>query len=192
MTVWLDRAALGQLIDPEQGWEPVRRDELDDFLVADAQFLRSQVGRDAGYQFLDFDYVRLTKGRRSLIHGEISETPTKLRSPQARATIFSERAVGGTGRVSTGRSVALIVWSGRLPSGKPFVVDTYEPETVADIADLTMRAREYGCDGPLEQALSWLKTCVRERPDDEPFALAIVLIFGGPFCKRQMATNRDK
>ena len=179
--VWLDRAALGQLIDPEQGWEPIRRDELDDYLVADAGFLRSHVGRDAGYQFFDFDYVRLTKGRRSLIHGEISEREAKLRSREARAAIFSERGVGDTGCVSIGRSVALIVWSGRLPSGQSFVVDTYKPETVTDIAGLTKRAREYGCDSPLERALSWLKTCVRERPDAGPFAMAIVLLTRRPF-----------
>jgi hypothetical protein len=179
--VWLDRAALGQLIDPAQGWEPVRRDELDDYLVADARFLRSQVGRDAGYEFFEFDYLRLTKGRRSVIHGEISETPAKLRSREARRAIFSERSVGDSGRVSIGRSVALIVWSGWLPSGQAFVVDTYKPETVTDIAALTTRAREYGCDGPLERALSWLKASVRERSDDGPFAMAIVLLARRPF-----------
>src|SRR5437773_7237146 len=126
--VWLDRAALGQLIDPAHGWEPVRREELDDYLVADAGFLRSQVGRDAGYKFFDFAYVRLTKGARSIVHGEISETEANLRSDQGRAAIVPERAVGDTGRVSAGRSVALAVWPGRLPSGKPVVGDTYEPE----------------------------------------------------------------
>lgn len=179
--VWLDRAALGRLIDPEQGWEPVRRDELDDYLVADAGSLRSQVGRDAGYEFFDFEYVRLTRGRHSVVHGEISKTPARLRDPQVRAAIFSESAVGHTGHFSIGRSVALVVWSGRLPSGQPFVVDRYKPETVTDIAGLTDRAREYGCDRPLETALSWLKRCIRDRRDDGPFAMAIVLLARRPF-----------
>lgn len=179
--VWLDRAALGQLIDPEQGWEPVRRDQLDDYFVADAGFLRSHVGRDAGYQFFDFEYVRLTTAARSVIHGEISETPAKLRTNQARATILPERTVGDSGRVSVGRSIALIVWPGRLPSGKPFVVGSYKPESVTDIEGLTARAHEYGCGEALASALSWLKSCVRGRPDDGPLALAIVLIARRPF-----------
>jgi hypothetical protein len=181
-SVWLERAAVGQLIDPEQGWEPVRRDELDDYIVADAGCLRSQVVRDAGYQFFDFDYVRLTRRRRSTVHGEVAETPAKLREPQTRATIFSERAVGDSGQISIGRSVALLVWSGRLPSGQPFVVDTYKPETVMDLSGLMARAREYGCDRSLEEALSWLRTCVRGRRDDGPFAMAIVLLARRP-CK---------
>jgi E2/UBC family protein A len=180
-SAWLERAALDHLIDPEQGWEPVRRDDLDDYLVADAGFLRSQAGREAGYQFFDFDYVRLTRGKRSTVHGEISETPAKLRNPQVRSTIFSERAVGDTGRLSIGRSVALIVWAGTLPSGQPFVVGTYKPETVTDVAGLMARAVEYGCDRPLQTALSWLRSCVRDRRDDGPFAMAIVLLARRPF-----------
>lgn len=179
--VWLDRAALGQLIDPAQGWEPVRRDELDDYLVADAGLLRSQVGRDAGYKFFDFEYVRLTKGARSIVRGEISATPANLRFDQARAAIVPERATGDSGRMSVGRSVALVVWPGRLPSGEPFVVDTYKPETVTDIEGLVARAREYGCAEALQHALSWLEGCVRGRRDDGPFALAIVVIARRPF-----------
>lgn len=180
-SVWLERAALGQLIDPEQGWEPVRRDALDDYIVANAGFLRSQVGRDAGYEFFDFDYIRLTRGRRSVVHGEISETPATLRRPQTPATIFSERAVGDTGRLSIGRSVALIAWAGKLPSGQPFVVETYKPETVMDVAGIMARAREYGCDRPLETALAWLRRCVRDRRDDGPFAMAIVFLVRRPY-----------
>ena len=179
--MWLDRAALDYLIDPAQGWEPVRRDELDDYLVADAGLLRSQVGRDAGYRFFDFEYVRLTKGARSIVHGEISATTANLRLDQARGAIVPERVVGDSGRVSAGRSVAFIVWPGRLPSGKPFVVDTYKPETVTDIGGLAERAREYGCGEAFQNGLSFLEARVRGRRDDGPFALAIVLIARRPF-----------
>ena len=44
------------------------------------------------------------------------------------------------------------------------------------------RAREYGCDRALEEALSWLGTSVRGRRDDGPFAMAIVLLARRP-CK---------
>jgi hypothetical protein len=95
--------------------------------------------------------------------------------------IVPERAVGDSGRVSAGQSVALIVWPGRLPSGKPFVIDTYKPETVTDIAGLAARAREYGCGEVLQSGLSFLEARVRGRRDDGPFAMAIVLIARRPF-----------
>ncbi|HWO93129.1 MAG TPA: thiamine biosynthesis protein ThiF, partial [Dehalococcoidia bacterium] len=179
--VWLDRAALGQLIDPAQGWEPVRRDELDDYLLADAGFLRSQVGRDAGYKFFDLHYIRLTKGTQSFVHGEILETQPNLRSDQGRTAIVPEQAVGDSGRVSAGRSVALVVWPGRLPSGKPVVVDTYMPDTVTNLDELVARAREYGCGEALQSGLSWLRASVRGRRDDGPFAMAIVVVARRPF-----------
>jgi pimeloyl-ACP methyl ester carboxylesterase len=55
---WLENAALERLIDPEHGWEPVRRDSLDDVIVADAAHLRGLVTRQAGRAVLRFDYLR--------------------------------------------------------------------------------------------------------------------------------------
>lgn len=45
---WLDKAAMAQLIDPQQGWEPVRRDGIDDVIVADADWLTRLPTRDGG------------------------------------------------------------------------------------------------------------------------------------------------
>ena len=54
---WLEKAATGRLIDPAQGWEPVRRDTLSDIVVADAPALRAMVGRKPGHAWLGFDYL---------------------------------------------------------------------------------------------------------------------------------------
>jgi hypothetical protein len=43
LSLWLERAARIQLIDPTQGWEPIRRDFVDDIMVADAGALRAMV-----------------------------------------------------------------------------------------------------------------------------------------------------
>jgi hypothetical protein len=177
--VWLDRAALGQLIDPAQGWEPVRRDELDDFIVADAASLRSCVGRDGGYRFFAFQYLRFTtKAGRSYIHGEVTSTTLTL-NPKTPPDIFEERPVGDNG-LSFGRSLALLVWPGRAPSGRLIVADKYAPETVINMDLLLDRAAEYGCAEPLKRALSWLQTCVSGYREAGPFALAVVLVARRP------------
>lgn len=48
LALWLERAARVQLIDPKQGWEPVRRDSIDDVVVTDSDLLREAVRREAG------------------------------------------------------------------------------------------------------------------------------------------------
>ncbi len=49
ISLWLENAALGKLIDPEQGWEPVRRDSLHDVVIADAGHLRGLVNRQGDW-----------------------------------------------------------------------------------------------------------------------------------------------
>lgn len=58
-SVWLDRAATLDLMDPEQGWEPVRRDTFDSYIVADADKLRGLVNRKGGHRFFEFEYLRV-------------------------------------------------------------------------------------------------------------------------------------
>ena len=71
--VWLDRAALGTLMDPNQGWEPVRRDFLEDVLVADAGQLQGLVDRRGGFRFMKIEYLKLPgTDRPPVIHGQIS------------------------------------------------------------------------------------------------------------------------
>lgn len=180
LALWLDRAGLGQLIDPAQGWEPVRRDGLDDFFVADATFLRSQVDRDGGHRFFNLEYLRFTTpSGHSCVHGEIAQTRPTL-NPKTAPSLFEERAAGENGML-LGRSLALLVWPGREPSGKPVVAEKYAPETVRNIDGLMARADDYGCEEPLRNGLSWLRKCVGHYSEAGPFALAIVLIARRPF-----------
>ncbi len=175
MTVWLERAALAQLIDPEQGWEPVRRDALDDYVVADAAILRSLVQRDGGWSFLKFEYLRfLEAGATTMAHGEIGSTPLKINSILVR-DIFNERPLGSDGRLAHGRSAALIAWPGKLPSGELVVTRQYTPETVTDVDGLMARARLYGCDQQLQTALTLLKGSFASYQPVGPFLMAIVL-----------------
>src|SRR5205823_1481393 len=41
LVAWFENAALERLINPDQGWEPVRRDTLIDMVIADVDYIRS-------------------------------------------------------------------------------------------------------------------------------------------------------
>ena len=116
--VWLDRAALGTLIDPGQGWEPVRRDSFDDVLVADAYFLQGLVDRGGGHCFLEMEYLKWPGvADSSAVHGRIISRTV----PVNRKTVgglFGEAEIGGAPRLSRGKSLALVVWPGKTSFGQ--------------------------------------------------------------------------
>ena len=138
--VWLERAALGTLIDPDQGWEPVRRDSFRHVVVADADFLRGLVDRRGGHRFFKMAYLRWSGVDGSpAVHGQIGSAspPVNRRSVGG---LFGEGGVAGEPPLWRGSSLALVVWPGKHPSGAPIVNDTYLPETVQDIDGLRQRA----------------------------------------------------
>ncbi len=175
--VWLERAALGMLIDPKQGWEPVRRDSFADDLVADAEGLRRLVDRKGGYRFFELDYLRMEANGSSVIHGHISGVSPKLNTDTVPRLFGETPAAADTLR--RGRSLGLVVWPGKLPSGKLVISDVYLPETVTTIAELKQRAELYGCARELDTAFNWLKRCLSGYTGG-PFPLAVVLLARRP------------
>jgi len=181
LVAWLENAALGHLIDPAQGWEPVRRDELRDLIIADAGVLRGLVSRKEGYAAFGFEYLSfLTDDGHPTVHGEIGRERLIL-SPKATPDMFSERLVVKGRQWRTGQSVALVSWPGRNPAGEPVVASRYQPETVTDFGSLMARAEEYGCAEPLRTGLRWLETCLRGYGSPSPRPIAVVLCARRPF-----------
>ena len=180
IVLWLENAALGRLIDPGQGWEPVRRDSLDDFIIADAAYLRSFVNRKEGYAFFRFDYLRYPIGEHVAYHGEIGRDRLKI-SAKIVGDVFTVGPIDQTTRSNFGKSLALLVWPGRLPCGKLVVADHYRPETITNISSLMERASEYGCSSPLQTALEWLKQCLSGFTAERPAPLTVVLCARRPF-----------
>lgn len=179
--VWLERAALGALIDPAQGWEPVRRDTFEDYLVADADGLRRLVNRGGGYGFLEFTYLKhAANDRPDFVHGQISASTIRL-TPKSVPNLFGEMSVHRDASLRHGKSLALAVWPGKHPSGEPIVNDAYLPETVRDVDDLKKRAALYSCAKELDTALGLLKRRLSVYPEAGPFTLAIILLARRPF-----------
>ena len=179
--VWLERAAVGDLIDPQQGWEPVRRDSFGDHLIGDADALRALENRNGGHRFLGLNFLKIAAGgRRRFVHGQISGEivrPHPKRVPE----IFQETWLHRESEIRIGKSLALVVWPGKSPSGKPIVNDIYFPETVRNIAELQERAELYGCGRELSEGLRFLKWCLAPYSESGSFSLAIVLLARRPF-----------
>lgn len=179
--VWLERAALGTLIDPQQGWEPVRRDSYRDHIVAQADALRALVDHRGGHTFLSSDYLRLPiDNRTDVLHCQVSTTTAKL-SHKLSSPIAAELRVRSDPPLYRGKSVALVAWPGKHPSGKPIVSDIYLPETVESVHDLKERAHTYGCATEIRNGLRWLARCLRDQPPTGPFCFPVILMTRRPY-----------
>ncbi|MCY4628572.1 MAG: Mov34/MPN/PAD-1 family protein [Acidobacteria bacterium] len=179
--IWLQKAGDGSLIDPEQGWEPVRRDSFRDWFVADAQGLRSVMDGTGGYQLRHFNYVKLTNGKVALsVYGHV-HSPVKSLSDKDLPNLLDESASRNRPECHHGRSLALIVWPGGDSSGCTHECTTYAPETVVDLATLRERAALYGCQRGLDEAFVQLRQATERYPWLATFPLAIVLLVRRPF-----------
>ena len=179
--LWLEHAALGALIDPNQGWEPVRRDTFQDNLIADADALRGLVNRTGGHRFFKLAYLRTAlDGQREALHGQVSTETVKLRQ-QTVPQYFREGPLYGGSGLRGGISVALVVWPGKHPSGQPIINATYLPETVTTVAELKKRAELYGCAAELKDGLGWLRKCLSVQTKAGPFSLGVILLARRPF-----------
>ena len=181
MAVWLEHAALGTLIDPEQGWEPVRRDTFEDYVVADADMLRRLATRNGGHKFFVFNYLRAAAhGSPDVVHGQVLAETAKFRQQTVRQ-FLAERPWYAVASLHSGKSVALVVWPGKRPSGQPIINDTYLPETATTVTELKERAKLYGCATQLEDGLRWLGQCVSVLQKAGPFSIAVFLLARRPF-----------
>ena len=95
-------------------------------------------------------------------------------------SVFAEGPVHPSLQFSAGKSVTLVVWPGKQPSGTPIIADTYLPETVTSVEDLKERAETYGCRASLSNALHWMEKCLRNHPPEGPFCLVVVLLARRP------------
>lgn len=177
---WLDKAAVAQLIDPEHGWEPVRRDGIDDFIVANATWLTSLPTREGGCSvFPAWYYASRTPDFVTYRIG-LSEGTTVPLGPKF-VSGWSYAPVGDAGW--RGNTHTLVAWSGKLPTGQPFVADRYLPETVTTVEELLDRAAELGCREFLEPKLALLQarvsTSTSKLKDGQP--VGVLLLARRPF-----------
>jgi hypothetical protein len=81
----------------------------------------------------------------------------------------------------TGNTHALVAWSGKLPTGRPFVADRYLPETVTTVDELLTRAAELGCREFLEPKLRILQSRISASKLKDGQPIAVLLLARRPF-----------
>lgn len=172
---WLRKAAVGNLINPEQGWEPVLRTELDHFIVANAGFLRRLVTRDGGWAILKADFYRSGEKSATLAGGArafVTASDARIVLKADDKSIFTMRP---TDAAVLGSTIAAVLWPEKLPSGRPMIADRYLPETVQTLGELKDRAAELGCSRALDGLLANLERAWAGYVLDAPIPIALLL-----------------
>ena len=169
LVLWLERAARVELIAPQQGWEPTRRDQIDDIVVLDGEWLRQLPGRESEAHAFEAVFMRHeARGARSYA------VAASTRKTPLRQTLLQDLVA------SRPPTLCLVAWSGKLPSGHPFVADQYEPENVCDVAGLHRRAARLGCGPVLASQLQLLQSRLRAGRVERPIPVGIVLMARRP------------
>ena len=165
------------LIDPEQGWEPVRRDDVEDVIVADGAWLKSLATSEAGCLAFKLSYFALSRDGSTTYWIALKKAERVALGPDlAREFTFNEYE-----QWRYGNGNALVAWSGKRPDGSLFLADRYMPETVATVEDLLGRADQLGCRAFLEAKLALLQERFRQSKMKVPVPLAVVLLARRPF-----------
>lgn len=177
LAVWLRKAAINALIDPEQGWEPMMRREYRDVVELDAARARALVDRKGGWAVWRSNYYR--RGDDGGLLGIDSEawlssdgTRTPLKASQKDDTFSASPMRGG---IRMGSTVTVIIWPDKNPDGSEFVHSTYMPENVTTLGQLRARAREIGCARGLEAFFSNLERRFASLVVPVPIPVAVVL-----------------
>jgi len=166
---WLEKAAAAELIDPSQGWEPVRRDRLDDYVEVDADTLRALVTRDGGGAFFKAPFTRVGNDNlHSMCCHLLEKLP--LRDNAARDLYRQYGQIG----------IATVVWPGRSPEGGELVAAAYSPETVNNVQDLFGRAASLGLSRQLDSHLGLIRKRLTGLPSGVPTLIAVILLVRRP------------
>lgn len=171
LSIWLQKAAELELIDPVQGWSIVRRDHFDDVMVVDREALRSMPTKQEDGTFLTALAGRAVSpdGEREYVVS-VGADRTAV-TPDVVAEMFRTREVP---------ALAAVVWSGKKPDGTTFIADQYRPESVRNMRTLLERADELGCGQALRSKLSLLRLRLTGKRLPRPFGLAVVLLARRP------------
>lgn len=170
---WLERAANLDLNDPGHGWEPVRRDTINDILVCDADRIRALAAPDGGHAFVTGAYIRYANA--DMYKLLLGRTP--VLGEYAGSSLSRTDNDDGT---ANGSCLGLVAWATTAGSTSA-LANRYLPETVDTMDDLLVRAALYGCHDELVTGLTALRDGLTAAPAAHAFPLAIMLLARRPY-----------
>ncbi|HCW50213.1 MAG TPA: hypothetical protein DGP25_09670 [Brevundimonas sp.] len=176
LRLWLENAALGRLMDPEQGWEPTRRDGYSDIIIADASKLRALVTRDGGWKLFKLAYgFRTADDFTPFFFGEIGEE-TNVKTKVGQSCVRDDSAYG------RGEGLAIVVWPGKQPNGGPIVTDAYLPDDFRTVGELCERLDRFGTSQHLTAPLKLLNDrAASQGTQGDVFPLVVINLVRRPY-----------
>ncbi len=173
VVIWLDRASQGTLIDHTQGWEPTRRDQLDDIVICDMSAMRARIRDEGGHQIFFFNFNQ--SGSREEPGWCIGELQAQdLEIEKVAPKNFGMEMIEDSPPLYAGRGPAVLIW----PDVEK-IADVYYSETVTDLSSLRERAGYFHCDAILDVSLTRLKVWAETNNVDHRTGLLVL------FCARR-------
>lgn len=152
LAIWLRKAAISDLINAEQGWEPMLRRDFRDVVEIDAEAARCLAKRNGGWVAWQGRFLRrgapeacINDAAETWISSKNEKTPLKHKPDDK---TFTSRLQNGN--LSHGNTVVGVIWPDKNADGTARISGTYFPESITTLKDLRARAAELGCGGGLE------------------------------------------
>jgi hypothetical protein len=145
MQMWLKKAAGNTLIDPKQGWEPIRFDDVDSLIVYDRGKISSMVSNEAGFKLLTCELFTLSLGTASKI---LDYSPRVMDSNYVHEVTQKDFV---RGEYALGIRPVLLCWP-----DESTVVNAYFPETVTNLGELLEKSKKYGTYGAFWEQIQLL------------------------------------
>lgn len=135
LSEWLTKAACGQLIDLEHGWEPTRRDSAPSTVVFSADEVIAKVPMDGSLLMVTGKYFADADS----LFAIADENLNGIDQP-----VFNQKQFVNRSQKFTEGQLPIIFARGVDSYGSPLVVSHYTQETVGSLEDLIERAKPLG------------------------------------------------
>jgi integrative and conjugative element protein (TIGR02256 family) len=166
---WLAKAAIDDLIDPIQGWEPIRRDDTFGWVVCDLAGFRDLVEEKEGAMAYQCRFWELKERKEpSYFVGGIDHRKQRDITPfLIKNSFFADKSLLSPSYAS----LTIFAWA-----NSEAIIDRYLPESIYSLHQLHERAREYGCYEPLRNVFVSLCWAIKEASLDMPiFPIFVIL-----------------
>jgi hypothetical protein len=171
MSEWLKNAGRQSLINLAQGWEPMRRDHLNDHIFLDPESLLNS--KKFGRHHLYYS----TCWRVKSTGGTLSSYPRRwdgaVVQPQQFQKLFDTKPISED--IEERQSLVVVCWPSSAGDELPAVNDQYLPDTVETVADLNSRVYELGCTQAFEAFSGNINQVAKQTASE--LMLPILLIF---------------
>ncbi len=172
---WLSKAAIDDLIDTRQGWEPIRRDRLLGWMTYDLSRIRSHAEDRRGSSVFPCNVWVSTGPEETFGNVWVADekkmriTPLLVRScfmPDGNQSPYG----------AWYRSLTILAWGDSTS-----IVGRYLPESVTNFRQLCERAKDYGLLDVLSSAIEDLRWAAKEGSRDlHRFLLSVILCVRRP------------